>query len=230
VVLVVLLMIAAFLLVREYLPTAPHRLPRQSTIWRGKPEFRPEWRSEPRVCPAPATSCKSRYFAAHWREPTAPDSCVLRMKSGYPEPDPACTPGGVDPAVTLETLRDPHWRTSCIRNCSTSESGKHAAYEWYGLRPPRGNFGPGQTCELDHLVPLELGGADGMGNIWPQCGPAGAPLALRYFKIKDEVEDYLADQVRGGRMPLADAQRKIADDWTQFIPAAKQYCDETAGC
>ena len=45
-------------------------------------------------------------------------------------------------------------------------------YEWYGLARPYENNGDNQVCELDHLVPLELGGADGLGNIWPQCGPA----------------------------------------------------------
>jgi hypothetical protein len=33
------------------------------------------------------------------------------------------------------------------------------------MTPPHGNSGSNQVCELDHLVPLELGGADGLGNI-----------------------------------------------------------------
>jgi hypothetical protein len=55
---------------------------------------------------------------------------------------------------------------------------------------------------LDHLVPPELGGADGLGNIWPECGPEGVALDDRFFKRKDHVENYLAEQVRDGQMSL----------------------------
>ena len=76
-----------------------------------------------------------------------------------------------------------------------------------------------QVCELDHLVPLELGGADGLGNIWPQCGPDESTLKNRYFKQKDLVENYLAGEVRANRMSLEEAQRGIAADWTQYLDA-----------
>lgn len=117
-------------------------------------------------------------------------------------------------------MRSAQWRTKCIRNCQSSEKQKHAAYAWYGLTGPIQNNGVNQVCELDHLVPLELGGADGLGNIWPQCGPDSTELRNRYFKQKDLVEDYLAAKVRSGRMPLEEAQRGIAADWTQYVDAA----------
>jgi hypothetical protein len=50
------------------------------------------------------------------------------------------------------------------------------------------------TCEKDHFVPLEMGGADTLDNIWPQRGPSGATGLNRYFKQKDSVETYLAGQ------------------------------------
>lgn len=77
-------------------------------------------------------------------------------------------------------------------------------------------------CELDRLVPLELGGADGLGNIWPQCGPDGATLNERYFKAKDCVENFLAGEVSAGRTSFYDAQRGIAEDWTQYLPDANR--------
>jgi hypothetical protein len=101
---------------------------------------------------------------------------------------------------------------------------KRAAYAWYGLQKPIENSGEDQLCELDHLVPLELGGADGMGNIWPECGPNGVALHQRYFKQKDMVENYLFAQVQSGKMPLAEAQRGIATDWVQYLAAAKASC------
>ena len=87
-----------------------------------------------------------------------------------------------------------------------------------------------QVCELDHLVPLELGGADGLGNIWPECGPDSSVLKNRYFKVKDRVENYLADEVKAGRIPVDVAQKGIASDGTQFLPAANRYCAVNGRC
>jgi hypothetical protein len=103
-------------------------------------------------------------------------------------------------------------------------------YRWYGIHAPHGNSGENQICELDHLVPLELGGADGLGNIWPECGPDTTVLANRYFKRKDRVENYLANEVKTGRMSLIVAQKGIASDWTQYLPDANQYCTTGGGC
>jgi hypothetical protein len=75
---------------------------------------------------------------------------------------------------------------------------------------------------LDHIVSLELGGADTVDNIWPQCGPAGVAWADRYFHQKDLVENYLAELVRTGGISLRTAQRGIARDWTLFLPYAEQ--------
>jgi hypothetical protein len=133
-------------------------------------------------CAAFGVSCASDYFAV-WKWPEN-GSCVVGMRNGYPVPDARCTPGGVVPNLSLDMLRNPLWRTKCIRNCQSSESQKHITYEWYGLTRPNGNNGKNQVCELDHLVPLELGGADGLGNIWPQCGPDEDASRDRYFKTE----------------------------------------------
>jgi hypothetical protein len=177
-------------------------------------------REEP--CATIGVICASQYFNS-WNWP--PDgSCRTSMHDGYPEPDRRCTPGGIVPGLTAETLRAPTWRTKCIRNCQSSETQKHVAYEWYGLPRPESNFGATQLCELDHLVPLELGGSDGLGNIWPECGPDAVTLHERYFKQKDMVENYLAARVKAGEMPLDVAQRGIAADWVQYLEEAKRRC------
>lgn len=176
----------------------------------------------------PETACESEYFS-QWREP-ADAECEVRSENGYPVPDPRCTPGGVNPSVTEDVLRDPSWRTREVRNCAESEAQKHIAYRWYDIAKPRINSNENQVCELDHLVPLELGGADGMGNIWPQCGPDAVALNERYFKRKDLVENYLAEAVKKGQMPLAQAQRGIAANWTQYLDAATRWCAEQKRC
>lgn len=151
-------------------------------------------------------------------------SCKMGEKNGYPIPDIQCTPGAINPTVTLAVLKNANFRTCCLRDKVESETAKKVAYGWYGLQAPSNNTGASMTCELDHLVPLELGGGDSMDNIWPQCGPNTASLNDRYFKQKDQVEFYLADEVKTGAMDLSKAQHAIAADYTQFLAAAKQYC------
>jgi len=153
-----------------------------------------------------------------------PSSCSLGNKNGFRLPDPNCTPGAVNPTVTLDVLMNPQFTTKCVRDQATSPQEKAATYRWYGIAKPSNNTGASQSCELDHLISLELGGADTLDNIWPQCGPSGVTLNRRFFKRKDTVENYLAKQVRDGKMNLPDAQRGIATDWTQYLEEAEKQC------
>lgn len=201
-------------------------------------EYRPEHRrGETSIEPSPndhestepgEVICETKYFA-NWTEPLE-NSCTVRMRNGYPVPDARCTPGGMNPSITPEVLRDRSWRTRTVRNCASSEAQKHVAYRWYEIEKPRINSNQNQVCELDHLVPLELGGADGLGNIWPQCGPDTVTLNERYFKQKDHVENYLAEEVKAGHMPLAAAQQGIARDWTQYLAEAQKWCTSRGHC
>ena len=154
----------------------------------------------------------------------AAGQCHVRMSNGFPIPDPACTPGAVNPTLTADVLRAPGFTTKCVRNDASTEAEKNQTYVWYSIPHPQNNTGSSQTCELDHLVSLELGGADTLDNIWPQCGPSGVALGKRYFKEKDTVENYLAKQVKDGAMDLATAQKGIATDWTQYLHDAQAAC------
>jgi len=149
-----------------------------------------------------------------------PGGCQVRLSNGYPIPDPTCTPGAINPQVTTAVLQDREFSTKCERDQATDKRAKEQTYAYYGIKRPSHNTGRNQVCELDHLVSLELGGADTLDNIWPQCGPSGVALKLRYFKQKDKVENYLASQVKTGNMSLEEAQKGIAADWTQYLEAA----------
>ena len=63
-------------------------------------------------------------------------------------------------------------------------------------------------AEVDHFVPLELGGSNDIANLWPEPYQP-SPGAHE----KDRVENYLHDQVCSGAMALADAQAAIESDW-----------------
>jgi hypothetical protein len=152
--------------------------------------------------------------------------CTVRMSNGFPIPDASCTPGAIDSTVTEDVLKDSRFRTSCIRNRVTSNAKKNTTYDWYKIDHPDNNTGQTQTCELDHLVPLELGGADTLNNIWPQCGPPGVPLSERYFKRKDAIENFLTAQVKAGKISLSEAQRGIAADWTQYLGQSENCGDD----
>ncbi len=117
------------------------------------------------------------------------------------------TPGAIDPRVNQSNIRS----TICRRGYTASvrppfeytNAMKHRLMRLYGVT---GNI---HDYELDHLVPLELGGCpECETNLWPQPRKV-FPGASE----KDEVEDYLHHQVCSGALPLAEAQREIAADW-----------------
>lgn len=119
-----------------------------------------------------------------------------------PEPDPTCTPGAIDPAVTQANIAT----TICHRGYTATvrppenetDRLKSELYKAYGITA-------GTVSELDHLVPLELGGANDVKNLWPEVGPLPNP--------KDKVENALNDAVCSGKATLSAAQKAIAINW-----------------
>ena len=124
-------------------------------------------------------------------------------RDGGQLPDRACTPGSVDPAVTQAAIRATICRagwTGTIRppESETERAKFDVAYPAYGIPA-------GTVSELDHLVPLELGGSNDISNLWPEAGSIPNP--------KDTVENALRADVCSGSMTLAAVQRAIAADW-----------------
>jgi hypothetical protein len=118
-------------------------------------------------------------------------------------PDPHCTPGGIDPAVTQANIHSTictSGYTSTIRppEAQTEAFKFNEAYPAYGIAS-------GTATELDHLVSLELGGNNSAANLWPEVPPSPNP--------KDSVENALNAAVCAGRVSLASAQQAIAQDW-----------------
>src|SRR6266568_4974990 len=48
------------------------------------------------------------------------------------------------------------------------ESEKNAVHQRYGIAKCQGYCSGPQGCEIDHLISLELGGANTSDNLWPQ--------------------------------------------------------------
>ncbi len=78
----------------------------------------------------------------------------------------------------------------------------------YGLRP-----GPHPDYEVDHLIPLGIGGSDDDRNLWPE--PRRSIEPTWNAERKDELEFKLRDLVCSGALPVMEAQRAIAEDWTE---------------
>jgi hypothetical protein len=144
--------------------------------------------------------------------PALPSGTASRIGPPDIYPNPALTPGAVDPEITQDNLADticnPTWSTRSIRPPERYTSRlKFQQLRQYGYSDtdPR-------DYEEDHLIPLELGGhPSDPHNLWPE--PYSASIPDGGAHAKDRVENYLHDQVCSGAVPLADAQRAIASDW-----------------
>jgi hypothetical protein len=145
--------------------------------------------------------------------PTA-GSCRYRFFEDKYLPDPACTPGAVNPEVTQESLE----RTICRSGYSSR------------IRPPRGvtdrekqlsaraygYTGSFRTAKLDHLVPIGVGGdPNDPRNLWLK--PNDDPSATDNTNPKDDVEALLHEAVCDGRVELEAAQRAIATNWVTAL-------------
>ncbi len=130
-----------------------------------------------------------------------------RCRGAAARPDARCTPGDADPRVTAANIAS----TICRRGYSSSvrppEEVTHAIkvhmVAAYGLTGT-----PFARLELDHLVPLSLGGASDERNLWPE--PRGGATGA---EAKDVVEVRLHEQVCRGEVDLRVAQQAIARDW-----------------
>ncbi len=116
-------------------------------------------------------------------------------------PDARLTPGDVFAGATAKDV--------CVSGYSSSVRDvpvtvKRQVYEEYGIPYPQ----PTGSYELDHFIPLELGGSNDIKNLWPE--PAETTPG---FHEKDKVENYLHQQVCSGSEGLVQAQSEIRTDW-----------------
>lgn len=121
-------------------------------------------------------------------------------------PNPDLTPGVIatsDPAVFCRSGYSGVHR-------HTSAKTKRAVYRAYGIAPS-GDY------EVDHLVPLSLGGADVAANLWPQSY-VSTPFNAH---VKDRLETRLLRLVCHGTLAPEQAQEDIRTDW---IAAFRRYC------
>jgi len=131
----------------------------------------------------------------------APGSCQLNGSL----PDPRCTPGALNPAVSQDSLETtlcrPGGYTDSVRPPrSYTDALKPRFMAAYGVEAE-----PIHDYELDHLIPLGLGGAAAdPRNLWPEpeFGPDSAAE-------KNDLAGELNQAVCAGEIGLAASQREL---------------------
>ncbi len=67
----------------------------------------------------------------------------------------------------------------------------------------------GHTCEIDHLISRELGGADDVKNLWPESYGSSPWNA----HLKDKLENRLHKEMCAGHIGLQATRDMLVNDW-----------------
>jgi hypothetical protein len=140
--------------------------------------------------------------------------CLARAEDVQILPNPDVTPG-----VVATSDKD----VLCDRGpdgLTYSKEHRHTPLEWKReIRMRDHAYGDG---EVDHRVPLCLGGADAKENLWWQPGRNHGTEWV--FQVKDKLEAHACQQVCHGKVTPAEAQQWFtAPDWRDA------YCREIGG-
>jgi hypothetical protein len=85
--------------------------------------------------------------------------------------------------------------------------------------------GPHPDFEIDHLIPLGIGGADNVANLWPE--PRRSLEPQWNAERKDRLEWKLRDLICAGQLDVVEAQHMMAEDWVEaygrFFPTSNFF-------
>lgn len=147
----------------------------------------------------PKTTTNSHTFQSSTR--SIPANSQMNHADTSKFPDPSKTPGDIIQGATKDQICVGGY-TKTVRNVNTAE--KRQVYQEYNLSYPQARG----AYEVDHFIPLELGGSNDIKNLWPE--PANPTPG---FHQKDMAENYLHAQVCNGSETLQDAQSQIQTNW-----------------
>lgn len=154
--------------------------------------------------------------------PVWPQSAAYGHEGKYLLPNRTLTPGKVNPEIRAD-IHNGHFLVNgvevniCAKGFKTrpfrktTEEMKKQVCDECGS--PKDCPDPAKG-EIDHLVPLEIGGEDDVSNLWWQPSPQ--------YHVKDKLEDRLKPLVCKGKMTLSEAQNCVRDDWAACAAKVKK--------
>jgi hypothetical protein len=176
--------------------------------------------STPPSAPAPPSPPASQGFSPgrsiSFGNRTRTSGCRIRG----PLPDPQCTPGAYFKNADRSHICKPGY-TKTVRNVSAAL--KQRVYAEYGItRHSRGSY------EVDHLVPLELGGSNSITNLFPE-----AATPRPGFHEKDRLENMTHDAVCSRARALRATRRSIGQELDcslqRLLRLRRRHCDGGEG-
>jgi hypothetical protein len=121
-------------------------------------------------------------------------SSLVAGAAAADSPNPTLTPGAASGAVSQDNIGSTVCRTGYASEVrSVSAATKRQVFVEYGIPKAQQHL-----YVIDHLIPLEVGGANVPQNLWPE------PKAEA--KVKDKEENALHGDVCRGDVTLTDAQ------------------------
>lgn len=115
-------------------------------------------------------------------------------------PNTELTPGDIIENATRETVCSSGYSKRMRRDLVKKD--KEKIYERYGLPYDSKHY------QIDHFIPISIGGSNDPKNLWPQpiVNNAG-------FIEKQQVANYLHNKVCEGSIDIRDAQIAVKQDW-----------------
>ncbi len=146
-------------------------------------------------------------------------SCHLRFTpAGEPLPDPRCTPGVADQAVTQQNLhatvcREGGYTRTVRPPRAVTDAAKQKLLAAYGIARSHTH-----EYELDHVLDLASGGSSSVQNLFPQPNVLKTGAGSAYVhNDKDRVEAYTFHALCAGKVTLAAVQQAMTSNWTTAV-------------
>jgi hypothetical protein len=137
-------------------------------------------------------------------------SCFIGSALADDVQDSAKTPGAVQQGLTKAKICSTKWGADERHVTAKMKQGVFAAYGYSGYDDPHCvPDAHGKTCEIDHLISREVGGADDEKNLWPQAY-GSTPWNAH---LKDKLENRLHKEMCNGKITLQQAQDMLVNDW-----------------